>query len=80
MYIRVSLIFGRWTTCRTFHPDFKMTNIFWICCIKIMQQRQIALKNFIFNLAVAKFLPVKMDGKCQIAPLDSIFWAFEIKL
>ena len=44
-----------------------------------MQQRQIALKNFIFNLAVAKFLPVKMDGKCQIAPLDSIFWAFEIK-
>ena len=45
-----------------------------------MHQRKIALKNFIFNLAVAKFLPVKMDGKCKIAPLDSIFWAFEIKL
>ena len=29
---------GRWTTCKIFCPDFKMTIIFWICCVKTVRQ------------------------------------------
>ena len=44
---------GRWTTCKIFCPDFKMTIIFWICWIKTVRQpknQKIIFKKYLGQL------------------------------
>ena len=79
MYIRLCSIFGLWITCSTIYPGFKMATIFWICCVKTVLHPNDPPQKLVFNLAVTKLLAVKIVGKCQIAPLNSIFWVFEMK-
>ena len=74
---RLCSIFGLWITCSTIYPYFKMTTIFWICCIKILLQPNFPPKKLFSNLTMAKFLAVKIVRKCQIAffgCLKSNFW------
>ena len=77
--IRLCSIFGLWITCSTIYPGFKMATIFWICCVKIVLHPNDPPQKLLFNLAVTKLLAVKIVGKCQIAPLNSIFWVFKMK-
>ena len=79
MYTRLCSIFGLWITCSTIYPGFKMATIFWICCVKTVRHPNDPPKKLLFNLAVTKLLAVKIVGKCQIAPLNSIFWVFKMK-
>ena len=76
IYIRLCSIFGLWITYSTIYPGFKMATIFWICCVKTVRHPNDPPKKLLFNLAVTKLLAVKIVGKCQIAPLNSIFWVF----
>ena len=77
--IRLCSIFGLWITYSTIYPGFKMATIFWICCVKTVRHPNDPPKKLLFNLAVTKLLAVKIVGKCQIAPLNSIFWVFKMK-
>ena len=56
-----------------------MATIFWICCVKTVLHPNDPPQKLVFNFAVTKLLAVKIVGKCQIAPLNSIFWVFKMK-
>ena len=79
IHTRLCSIFGLWITYSTIYPGFKMATIFWICCVKTVRHPNDPPKKLLFNLAVTKLLAVKIVGKCQIAPLNSIFWVFKMK-
>ena len=79
LFNRLCSIFGLWITYSTIYPGFKMATIFWICCVKTVRHPNDPPKKLLFNLAVTKLLAVKIVGKCQIAPLNSIFWVFKMK-